>query len=145
MGPSPNHEHGAGTGTVAASVYRAIQRQSPERIIVLAFPHRGAFGGIAIPDLDAIGTPLGDVALDSQLDTFPRVPESLVCDHSFEIQLPFLQRAAPHARVSCLYIGHMDEADRRRDAEILAHAEFRKKLYSHDVVPEAQALAASLN
>jgi salicylate hydroxylase len=31
-----------------------------------------------------------------------------------------------------------------RDAEIRAHAEFRKKLYSHDVVPEAQALAASL-
>lgn len=32
-----------------------------------------------------------------------------------------------------------------RDAEIRAHAEFRKKLYSHDVVPEAQALAQSLN
>jgi salicylate hydroxylase len=31
-----------------------------------------------------------------------------------------------------------------RDAEIRAHAEFRKTLYSHDVVPEAQALAASL-
>jgi salicylate hydroxylase len=31
-----------------------------------------------------------------------------------------------------------------RDAEIRAHAEFRKKLYSHDVVPEAQALAESL-
>jgi salicylate hydroxylase len=32
-----------------------------------------------------------------------------------------------------------------RDAEIKAHAEFRKKLYSHDVVPEAQALARSLS
>jgi salicylate hydroxylase len=31
-----------------------------------------------------------------------------------------------------------------RDAEIRAHAEFRKKLYSHDVVPEALALALSL-
>ena len=31
-----------------------------------------------------------------------------------------------------------------RDAEIRAHAEFRKALYSHDVVPEAQALALSL-
>ena len=31
-----------------------------------------------------------------------------------------------------------------RDAEIKAHAEFRKKLYSHDVVPEAQQLASSL-
>ena len=31
-----------------------------------------------------------------------------------------------------------------RDAEIKAHAEFRKKLYSHDVVPEAQTLALPL-
>lgn len=31
----------------------------------------------------------------------------------------------------------------RRDAEITAHAEFRKRLYDHDVVPEAQAAAMS--
>jgi salicylate hydroxylase len=31
-----------------------------------------------------------------------------------------------------------------RDAEIAAHAAFRKRLYDHDVVPEAQVIAASL-
>jgi salicylate hydroxylase len=31
-----------------------------------------------------------------------------------------------------------------RDAEITAHAAFRKRLYDHDVVPEAQAAAATL-
>jgi salicylate hydroxylase len=31
-----------------------------------------------------------------------------------------------------------------RDAEIVAHAEFRKRLYDHDVVPEAEAAAAML-
>jgi salicylate hydroxylase len=31
-----------------------------------------------------------------------------------------------------------------RDAEIVAHAAFRKRLYDHDVVPEAQAVAATL-
>jgi len=31
-----------------------------------------------------------------------------------------------------------------RDAEITAHAEFRKRLYSYDVVPEAEAAAARL-
>jgi salicylate hydroxylase len=31
-----------------------------------------------------------------------------------------------------------------RDAEIRAHAAFRKRLYDHDVVPEAQAAAAAL-
>lgn len=33
---------------------------------------------------------------------------------------------------------------RIRDAEIKAHAAFRQRLYDHDVVPEAQAVAASL-
>jgi salicylate hydroxylase len=32
-----------------------------------------------------------------------------------------------------------------RDAEIAAHAAFRKRLYDHDVVPEAQAAAAALS
>ena len=32
-----------------------------------------------------------------------------------------------------------------RDAEITAHAAFRKRLYDHDVVPEAQAAAISLS
>ncbi len=32
-----------------------------------------------------------------------------------------------------------------RDAEIKAHAEFRKKLYGYDVLPEAQAAAAALS
>ena len=31
-----------------------------------------------------------------------------------------------------------------RDAELAAHAEFRKHLYAYDVVPEAQAAAAAL-
>jgi salicylate hydroxylase len=31
-----------------------------------------------------------------------------------------------------------------RDAEIAAHAAYRKRLYDHDVVPEAQAAAAML-
>jgi len=33
---------------------------------------------------------------------------------------------------------------KKRDAEIAAHADFRKKLYAHDVVPEALASAAAL-
>jgi salicylate hydroxylase len=33
---------------------------------------------------------------------------------------------------------------RARDAELAAHAEFRKHLYSYDVVPAAQAAAAAL-
>jgi salicylate hydroxylase len=31
-----------------------------------------------------------------------------------------------------------------RDAELAAHAEFRKTIYDHDVVPEARAAALEL-
>ena len=32
----------------------------------------------------------------------------------------------------------------KRDAEIIAHASFRKRLYDHDVVVEAKEVAAAL-
>jgi 2-polyprenyl-6-methoxyphenol hydroxylase-like FAD-dependent oxidoreductase len=32
-----------------------------------------------------------------------------------------------------------------RDAEIAAHAAFRKRLYDHDVVPDAEAVATALS
>jgi salicylate hydroxylase len=32
---------------------------------------------------------------------------------------------------------------RARDAELAAHAEFRKRLYAYDVVPDARAAAAA--
>jgi salicylate hydroxylase len=31
-----------------------------------------------------------------------------------------------------------------RDAEIVAHATFRKQLYDHDVLPQAKAVATAL-
>ncbi len=109
------------SGVVAAAVYRALRQQKPERIILLAFPHRGGLGGVAVPQTGAVWTPLGDVAIDQALATrFRRIAEDRVCDHSFEIQLPFLQKAAPGARISPLYVGPMSDSERRSAAEILA-------------------------
>jgi MEMO1 family protein len=106
------------SGTVASAVYRAIQQQQPEQIIVLAFLHRGRLRGVAAPDLTSIGTPLGEAAVDA--GSFPRVAEETVCDHSFEIQLPFLQVAAPRARIQPLYVGELSVKERGEWAERLA-------------------------
>ncbi len=109
------------SGTVAAAVYRALAKSKPDRIVVLAFPHQGGLRGAAVPSVDAIATPLGRVAIDQQfLETLPRVEEERVCDHSFEIQLPFLQKAAPGARVTPVYVGPMSAEDRTATAAILA-------------------------
>jgi AmmeMemoRadiSam system protein B/AmmeMemoRadiSam system protein A len=101
-------------------VYRALERLNPERIVVLAFPHQGGLVGVAAPDVDAIATPLGEVAIDPAFGGFPLVPDSRVCDHSFEIQLPFLQRAVPRARVTPLYVGRLSADDRSAAAAALA-------------------------
>lgn len=109
------------SGGVAASVYRSLRQQNPERIVLLAFPHHGGLRGAAVPDIPAVSTPLGSVPIDGFLSKrFPRVAEGLVCDHSFEIQLPFLQKAAPGARLCPLYVGSMNDAERRALAEALA-------------------------
>lgn len=115
------HAGPAYSGCVAAAVYRTIQQLRPEQIVVLAFPHHGGLKGIGVPDVDAISTPLGEVAVDGAFDgAFRRVAEAAVCDHSFEIQLPFLQKAAPRARITPLYVGYMDIGERRKAAEVLA-------------------------
>lgn len=111
------------SGAVAAAAYRAIETQKPEQVILLAFPHRGGLGRVATPDVDAISTPLGSVSIDRSFESaFPPAPESRLCDHSFEIQLPFLQMAAPGARVTPLYVGAMDARQRHGAADVLAAA-----------------------
>src|ERR1019366_7193238 len=114
------HAGPAYSGTVAAAVYRALAHVEPERIVLLAFPHHGGLRGAAVPEVATISTPFGPVAIDTTLGGFVRVAEDRVCDHSFEIQLPFLQRAAPQARVAPLYVGRMTPDERARAADLLA-------------------------
>ncbi|HUP03854.1 MAG TPA: AmmeMemoRadiSam system protein B [Bryobacteraceae bacterium] len=114
------HAGPAYSGTVAAAAYRAIRAQAPERIVLLAFPHRGGLKGVAAPDVKAISTPLGEVEIERPCADFPSVAESRVCDHSLEIQLPFLQWAAPRARIAALYVGRLDHDERAAAAQTLA-------------------------
>src|SRR5579885_627382 len=117
------HAGPAYSGTVAAAVYRALRSQRPEQIVLLAFPHRGCLEGVATPDVSAISTPLGEVAIDRSFSReFRPVSESRLCDHSFEIQLPFLQTAVPGARVTPLYVGDLTPGQRDAAADVLAEA-----------------------
>ena len=116
------HAGPAYSGTVAAAVYRALAEQRPERIVLLAFPHHGGLRGVVAPDSRHIATPLGEVAIDNEFAGFPLVPEAHVCDHSCEIQLPFLQKAVPESRLTALYVGRMELDARHEAARKLADA-----------------------
>jgi AmmeMemoRadiSam system protein B/AmmeMemoRadiSam system protein A len=107
------------SGTVAAAAWRHIRAAAPDCVVLIGFSHRGGPRGCVVPDVDAYTTPAGDVEVDRRVP-FPRVPESAVCDHSVEIQLPLLSAAAPGARCIPVYVSRLDQAQRREAARALA-------------------------
>ena len=115
------------SGQTAAAVYRRLAHMRPETVVILGFAHRGAPAGVWLPEVESYGTPLGEVAVDgaklrrlADSGAFRTAPESALCDHSIEIQLPLLQKASPQARVVPVYVSATDAGTRRRAAEALA-------------------------
>ncbi len=92
------------SGPIAASAYAVLARASPppRRIVLLGPSHYLGFSGLALPEAEALETPLGVVPVDplaaSLPERFPRVIRSDRAhqgEHSLEVQLPFLQRVLP--------------------------------------------------
>jgi len=105
------------SGAVAAAAYRLVEERSPRRVVVLAPCHRMSFRGLAVPQAAGFRTPLGTVWLDEAVpdlasSTLVRVDSSpYEAEHSFEIQLPFLQRTAPEAKVVPILFGAIEPRD----------------------------------
>jgi len=88
------------SGAIAASAYARIipARSRVRRVVLLGPSHRVYVRGLAVPSVDAFGTPLGVVPIDAagrsialdlagvQVDDRAHADE-----HSLEVQLPFLQ------------------------------------------------------
>jgi AmmeMemoRadiSam system protein B len=101
------------SGPVAASAYACLKpfRERYRRVVLLGPAHRAAVRGIALPDVDAFASPLGDVALDRETMDALDDPDVMVDDaahrleHSLEVQLPFLQVMLNRFRLVPLLIG----------------------------------------
>ena len=101
------------SGPVAAAGYRLIERQAFESIVLLGPSHRVAFDALATYPEGAFATPLGPVAVDSELarsfeSATPRarpMPEAHRAEHCLEMQLPFLQHLLPDARILPVMMG----------------------------------------
>lgn len=97
------------SGPIAASAYAAIaEPEKVERVVLLGPAHRVWVDGVAGPGHSRFRTPLGDVEIDADaLDAAgvaadPRAHER---EHSLEVQLPFLQRVVPRARLCPVVCG----------------------------------------
>jgi AmmeMemoRadiSam system protein B len=95
------------SGPVAASVFSLLAR-SIERAIVVGPAHRVFVDGVVAPGAARMRTPLGDVEVDVELASLAGVhddPHAHALEHSIEVELPFLQMVAPHAKVLPLAVG----------------------------------------
>ena len=88
------------SGAIAASAYATLKPIAPRirHVVLLGPTHRVAVHGLALPGVDAFGTPLGRVMLDTAAArAIARLPQVSVStqahalEHSLEVQLPFLQ------------------------------------------------------
>jgi AmmeMemoRadiSam system protein B len=107
------------SGPVAAAAYARLRaaRHRIRRVVLLGPTHRVAVRGVAIPDVDAFATPLGDVPLDrAMLAAVAHLPDVVVSEaahageHSLEVQLPFLQAVLDEFVLVPLAVGNIGDA-----------------------------------
>jgi hypothetical protein len=147
------------SGQIAAHAFKAVQGQKFDSVIVIGPSHYMAFAGVATYDCAGFRTPLGVIALDSELISAltkrePRIaslPDAFRQEHSLEAELPFLQVALPGSKLVPLIMGNPDIGTSRWLAEAIAECAKGKSIlivassdlshyHSYDVAVEMDQL-----
>jgi AmmeMemoRadiSam system protein B/AmmeMemoRadiSam system protein A len=89
------------SGPTATYAYKTIVGKDIETVIMLGPSHHAYFEGIAVYGEGAWKTPLGEVAIDTNLakalikqnPLIKNMPEVHAQEHSLEVQVPFLQKS----------------------------------------------------
>ncbi len=103
------------SGPTAAHAHRVLAGSGVAKVILMGPDHHVGFAGIAISDVAAYATPLGNVPvhpdarrLKAETALFGTSPESDRSEHSLEVLLPFLQADLPAAALVPLVVGRCD-------------------------------------
>ncbi len=104
------------SGQVAAHSFKAVQGQKFDSVIVIGPSHYVPFRGVATYDCAGFRTPLGVIALDSELIAalvkrearIKDLPDVFRQEHSLEAELPFLQVVLPGFKLVPLVMGDPD-------------------------------------
>ena len=105
------------SGPIAASGFKQLVGLKFDRVVVMAPSHHVPFAGVAIPDVDALRTPIGLIPMSDVarklaaerpflVDSVPHAKE-----HALEVELPFLQRVLDRFELVPLVFGEVDEAE----------------------------------
>jgi len=102
------------SGQTAAIAYNSLirWRAAVKRVILLGPVHRVPVKGLALPDVDAFTTPLGEVKLDKAAIASVANMQQVVLsypahaqEHALEVQLPFLQSVLDDFKLVPLAVG----------------------------------------
>jgi AmmeMemoRadiSam system protein B len=98
------------SGPIAASAFARVSHGENIRRVVLVGPaHRVRVDGLVSPGVSHLRTPLGDVMVDLEaLGAVPEIAPNAAAharEHSLEVELPFLQKVAPRAKVVPIAVG----------------------------------------
>ena len=114
------------SGPVAAYAYRQLQGRSVDCLVLVGPSHFVDFEGVALYSRGAFDSPFGPAVIDDELAAALLAGSPIVREHaqpharehSLEMQLPFVRRIAPSARIVPLLIGRQTA----RTAHLLAEA-----------------------
>jgi len=123
------------SGPVAAYAYRLLRQRAFDVAVLVGPSHFVGFDGVSIHPSGGFETPLGVALIDEEcaaalMRATPIVrehPAAHAREHSLEMQLPFLQRLAPDAKIVPLVMGFQTAETARALGDALAAAIARKK------------------
>jgi len=118
------------SGPVAAYAYRQLRGRAIQLVVLVGPSHFVGFEGVSVYAAGGFDTPLGVAKVDDAvaaalLAASPVVHERSSAharEHSLEMQLPFVKRLAPEARIVPLVMGRQTRATASALADALAQA-----------------------
>jgi MEMO1 family protein len=124
------------SGPVAAHSYALLRGRAACSVVLVGPAHRASFDGVAVHARGAWETPLGSVPIDEGLAAAliaadPMLfddPAPHACEHSLEMQLPFLQRVLPELRIVPILMGSQSRDEVDALARALARAAAGREL-----------------
>ncbi len=120
---------------VAACGYRLVRGLSFDSVVIIGPSHQLAFEGCSIYLRGGFETPLGVVEVDENLarelarySGFGYIPEAHDREHSVEVQVPFIQKVFPRARIVPVVMGNQTDRTIQALAAALTRATEGKKV-----------------
>lgn len=117
------------SGRTAGAAYARVKGGDYETVVVIGPSHQVGFSGCSVWPEGRFETPLGALEVDRELagklsavSGFKFSREAFEKEHSVEVQLPFIQRALPSAKIVPVVMGFQTRSTIRRLASALEKA-----------------------